>query len=62
MISKGSSINDVTVLWRGGQGFCDDSNKKHDDMWRGSKIVSIYVMSFMDDPQSENSIKYIHFF
>ena len=37
--SKGSSITDLTVLGRGGQGFCDDSTKalvnEHVTMGRG---------------------------
>ena len=52
-LSKGSSINDVTVL--DGQWFCDDRTKalviKHVTMGGGgSKILHNCVLSFMDDP------------
>ena len=51
---RGSSINDVTVLGGGAQGFCDDSTKalliKRVRMWGGgSKIIQNRVSLFMDD-------------
>jgi hypothetical protein len=56
--TKGSSINDVTVLGgRRYQGFCDNSTKalvmKSVTMGRGpgvSKMIEYCVTSFMDDP------------
>ncbi len=49
--SKGSSINDVTVLWIGGvQRICDDVRMKRMTKRVMPNIVKNYVMSFMNVP------------
>ena len=53
ILTKGSSINDVTVLRGGGQGFCDGSTKALviKSVTMGEKIVQNCVTSCMYDPQ-----------
>ena len=60
-----SSINDVTVVGRGGQGFCNKSIKKafivqKNTMGRGrgSKIVQNYVMSLMGDTLQGKNLRF----
>jgi len=50
--------NDVTVVWGGGQLFCDVNKslvpKKRQDVGRGFKITQNCVTSFMDDPHTKS--------